>query len=238
MIDCIDWKLQSIDVDPMISSRWRLAGCAISTRSVIVCGGRTNDKVYQLIDLYSNNRLQVLTDTYLLTIEDDGHLVCQQLADLPIALHSHSCIFDAVHQRVLLTGGLIDWHCTSSTIYEYDIQLGIWRRLADSDDTARYGHTSHLIDNRLLIVGGSRPDHGATDAARSVVIIQMDTTITTTVLMIDDQHRNCLVNHDSALLTDSHRLVTIGGGGNFFSFGTFFNGTISSFDMSQVDYET
>jgi len=224
MIDCIDWKLQSIDVHPMITSRWRLAGCAISKRSVIVCGGRTNDKV--------------LNDTYLLTIDDDGHVHCEQLADLPIALHSHSCVFDARHTRVLITGGLIDWHRTSSTIFEYDIQLGIWCRLVDLDDTARYGHTSHLFDDRLLIVGGSRTDHRATDAARSVVIIQMDRIITTAVRMLDDEHRNCLVNHDSALIVDSHRLVTIGGGGNFFSFGTFFNGTLSSFNISQLDDET
>ncbi|EDV26751.1 uncharacterized protein TRIADDRAFT_55092 [Trichoplax adhaerens] len=88
----------------------------------------------------------------------------------------------------------------------------------------RYSHTAHVLEDRLLVIGGIDPFLTCTNTLIDInlenrtwrMFLLQEPCIEKPILMLH--------NHDSVCLGKSRQQVfTLGGGGNCFSFGTHFN---------------
>ncbi|KAM8975630.1 LOW QUALITY PROTEIN: tRNA wybutosine-synthesizing protein 4 [Pelodytes ibericus] len=154
------------------------------------------------------------------------HLCCIKVSVLgipPMARHSHSCC--AWNGSTVISGGLLNSGLPSNsvTILRSGDSQFQWQELTVTPPLVpRYSHTSHVVDNKLLLVGGiwfgshSVPGLSVIDLNTGhCTEYQINTSVLEWPLMLH--------GHSSILLPDEKCLLILGGGGTCFSFGTHLN---------------
>lgn len=205
-------------------SRWRHSTTEVSCENqkyLFVYGGRS---VAEPV-LSDWHFLHVGTMTWVrIPVEGEG----------PEGRHSHSaCSWQG---GALIAGGLgVSEEPLSSVFFMKPITSGfLWESIAIQPPiTPRYSHTAHVINGKLLLVGGvwihSSAVPGVTVIALSTGLsfeYQIDTTCVPWPLMLH--------NHTSILFPEEQQLLLLGGGGNCFSFGTYFNPHTVTLDLSPL----
>ncbi|XP_051566377.1 tRNA wybutosine-synthesizing protein 4 [Myxocyprinus asiaticus] len=192
--------------------RWRHTSTFISHREktfLFVYGGRTEKD-------------PVLGDTHFLSLEDKHWTEVPVDGVAPEARHSHSaCPYG---EGLVIFGGLgREGRPLGDAFHLRPMLSGFcWERMnLDPPPVPRYSHSAHVIDEKLVVVGGVW--HQADGVPGVAVInlttggcveIQLDTSCVPWPLML---HSFC-----SELLEGSEMML-MGGGGNCFSFGTHLN---------------
>ncbi|XP_041443357.1 tRNA wybutosine-synthesizing protein 4 isoform X2 [Xenopus laevis] len=165
-----------------------------------------------------------LQDTMFLCLHKMSWEQVQVIGCTPSARHSHSsCSWKG---GAVISGGLLPSGLPSGSI-DLLVPCGShfsWRQLETSPSlTPRYSHSSHVIGEKLLLVGGvwiqcegSVPGVSVVDVTSGhVAEYQINTWSLEWPLMAH--------GHSSVLLADEEKLLIVGGGGNCFSFGTHLN---------------
>ncbi|XP_069862026.1 tRNA wybutosine-synthesizing protein 4 [Dipodomys merriami] len=154
--------------------------------------------------------------------------------EVPEGRHSHSaCSWQG---GALIAGGLgASEEPLNSVLFLKPVSAGfLWESLdIQPPITPRYSHTAHVLNGKLLLVGGvwihssSVPGVTVIDLTTGLSSeYQIDTTCVPWPLMLH--------NHTSILLSEEQQLLLLGGGGNCFSFGTYFNPHIVTLDLSSL----
>ncbi|XP_053561673.1 tRNA wybutosine-synthesizing protein 4 [Bombina bombina] len=193
--------------------RWRHSAtevflCGLSY--VFVFGGRSLSSL-------------ALQDTMFLCPEDLQQVQVQVQGSPPSGRHSHSCC--TWNEGAVLSGGLLSTGVPSGSIYFLRPCSSFfqWVSLDTVPQlTPRYSHTSHILHDKLIIVGGvwihrhSVPGIAIIDLSSGhSAEYQINTTRLEWPLMLH--------GHSSILLPEEKQIMVLGGGGNCFSFGTHLN---------------
>ncbi|XP_032712583.1 tRNA wybutosine-synthesizing protein 4 [Lontra canadensis] len=165
----------------------------------------------------------VLSDWHFLHTGTMAWVNIPVLGEAPEGRHSHSaCSWQG---GALIAGGLgASEEPLSSVLFLKPISCGfLWESIIIQPPiTPRYSHTAHVLNGKLLLVGGvwihssSVPGVTVIDLTTGLSSeYQIDTTCVPWPLMLH--------NHTSILLPEEQQLLLLGGGGNCFSFGTYLN---------------
>lgn len=154
--------------------------------------------------------------------------------EAPEARHSHSaCTWQ---EGALIAGGLGASEEPLNSVFFLRPNSGgfLWESVdIQPPITPRYSHTAHVLNGKLLLVGGVWI-HSSSPPGVTVVDLttglsseyQIDTADVPWPLMVH--------NHSSVLLPEEQQLLLLGGGGNCFSFGTYFNPHTVQLDLSSL----
>ncbi|KAL2790442.1 tRNA wybutosine-synthesizing protein 4 [Daubentonia madagascariensis] len=176
----------------------------------------------------------VLSDWHFLHVETMAWVRIPVEGEAPEARHSHSaCSWQG---GALIAGGLgASEELLNSVLFLRPISCGfLWESIdIQPPITPRYSHTAHVLNGKLLLVGGVWI-HSSSVPGVTVINLttglsseyQIDTTYVPWPLMLH--------NHTSILLPDEQQLLLLGGGGNCFSFGTYFNPHPVTLDLSSL----
>ncbi|XP_059228648.1 tRNA wybutosine-synthesizing protein 4 [Mustela nigripes] len=165
----------------------------------------------------------VLSDWHFLHTGTMAWVNIPVVGEAPEGRHSHSaCSWQG---GALIAGGLgASEEPLSSVLFLKPISCGfLWESIIIQPPiTPRYSHTAHVLNGKLLLVGGvwihssSVPGVTIIDLTTGLSSeYQIDTTCVPWPLMLH--------NHTSILLPEEQQLLLLGGGGNCFSFGTYLN---------------
>ncbi|XP_037690087.1 tRNA wybutosine-synthesizing protein 4 [Choloepus didactylus] len=176
----------------------------------------------------------VLSDWHFLHVGTMTWVRIPVEGDVPEARHSHSaCSWQG---GALIAGGLgASEEPLSSILFLKPVSCGfLWESMDTQPPiTPRYSHTAHVLNGKLLLVGGvwihssSVPGVTVIDlTTRLSTEYQIDTTCVPWPLMLH--------NHTSILLPEEQKLLLLGGGGNCFSFGTYFNPHTVTLELSSL----
>lgn len=205
-------------------SRWRHSTTEVSYESqkyLFVYGGRS------VLE-------PVLSDWYFLHVGTMAWVRIPVEGETPEGRHSHSaCSWQG---GALIAGGLgTSEEPLSSVLFLKPISCGfLWESIdIQPPITPRYSHTAHVLNGKLLLVGGIWI-HSSSVPGVTVVDLptgfsteyQIDTACVPWPLMLH--------NHTSILLPEEQQLLILGGGGNCFSFGTYFNPHPVALDFSSL----
>ncbi|XP_033111075.1 tRNA wybutosine-synthesizing protein 4-like [Anneissia japonica] len=206
--------------------RWRQSATIVDRgghQQVVVYGGRSTNEVFG--------------DLWLMDVESKQWSEVALVQPGPTPRHSHSCC--TWGSNVILTGGLDDDANTIDGVIIMDTADWSWHTLKTSPDIQpRYSHTSHVVKDLLLLVGGlslSPVTFGVTS------ISLLSGSVCNYSLMAENPEKPIMLfKISSELYEEERKLVILGGGGNCFSFGTHFNSTPISLDISKVgaDHES
>ncbi|XP_022443004.2 tRNA wybutosine-synthesizing protein 4 [Delphinapterus leucas] len=176
----------------------------------------------------------VLSDWHFLHVGTMAWVRIPVEGEVPEGRHSHSAC--SCQGGALIAGGLgASEEPLSSVFFLKPISCGfIWESIAIQPPiTPRYSHTAHVVNGKLLLVGGvwihssSVPGVTVIDLSTGLSFeYQIDTTCVPWPLMLH--------NHTSILLPEEQQLLLLGGGGNCFSFGTYFNPCTVTLDLSSL----
>lgn len=176
----------------------------------------------------------VLSDWHFLHVGTMAWVRIPVEGEIPEGRHSHSaCSWQG---GALIAGGLgASEEPLSSVLFLKPITCGfLWESIdIQPPITPRYSHTAHVLNGKLLLVGGVWI-HSSSVPGVTVINLttglsseyQIDTTYVPWPLMLH--------NHTSILLPEEQQLLLLGGGGNCFSFGTYFNPHIVTLDLSSL----
>ncbi|XP_069677007.1 tRNA wybutosine-synthesizing protein 4-like isoform X2 [Periplaneta americana] len=226
-------KSETASIENAPQARWRhSAVCLIGSSSlhaedhVAVFGGRTSD-------------FRVLQDLHVWTVNaSDLKISCREVTDCsssssrswPSARFSHSA---AVWRKssMVVTGGLGEELMPFNDVWCFSLESETWSKLTVDGMLPRYSHTSAIYEDKLVLIGGVNTLPGNQPG---VCVVDLNTTSCCeyTLPMQDSMRPIMLHNHTSELI-DSTTIVTIGGGGNCFSFGTVFNNCIVKINAQQ-----
>ncbi|XP_059559505.1 tRNA wybutosine-synthesizing protein 4 [Myotis daubentonii] len=176
----------------------------------------------------------VLSDWHFLHVGTMTWVRIPVEGEAPGGRHSHSaCSWQG---GALIAGGLgASEEPLSSVVFLKPTTCGfLWESVAIQPPiTPRYSHTAHVLNGKLLLVGGvwihssSVPGVTVIDLTTGLSSeFQIDTTGVPWPLMLH--------NHTSILLPEEQQLLLLGGGGNCFSFGTYFNPHTVTLDLSSL----
>ncbi|XP_015336236.1 tRNA wybutosine-synthesizing protein 4 [Marmota marmota marmota] len=176
----------------------------------------------------------VLSDWHFLHVGTIAPVKIPVEGEAPEARHSHSaCSWQG---GALIAGGLgASEEPLNSVLFLRPISCGFFWESIDIQPpiTPRYSHTAHVLNEKLLLVGGVWI-HSSLVPGVTVINLttglsseyQIDTTCVPRPLMLH--------NHTSILLPEEQQLLLLGGGGNCFSFGTYFNPHTVTLDLSSL----
>ncbi|KAM9202776.1 tRNA wybutosine-synthesizing protein 4 [Dugong dugon] len=208
-------------------SRWRHSATEVSYQNqkyLFVYGGRSVME-------------PVLSDWHFLHVGTMAWVRIPVEGEVPEARHSHSaCSWQG---GALLAGGLgASEEPLSSVLFLKPISCGfLWESMDIKPPiTPRYSHTAHVLNGKLLLVGGVWI-HSSSVPGVTVIDLttgrsseyQIDITCVPWPLMLH--------NHTSIVLPEEQQLLILGGGGNCFSFGTYFNPCTLTLDLSSLSAE-
>ncbi|XP_002162013.3 tRNA wybutosine-synthesizing protein 4 isoform X1 [Hydra vulgaris] len=148
--------------------------------------------------------------------------------------HSHS--MEIWKQKLLLYGGLNHENKTLNTLNVLHIQDDESEVYIDEIQfvpqlPARYSHTSHVVDDLLVIVGGVDPSE---HYQLPIILIYLSKKVWQPLMLpISSPEYPLMLHNHCSILTSDNKVIVIGGGGNCFSFGTHFNEHLSIIDLSQ-----
>ncbi|KAM8781395.1 tRNA wybutosine-synthesizing protein 4 [Rhynchonycteris naso] len=176
----------------------------------------------------------VLSDWHFLHVQTMAWVRIPVEGETPEGRHSHSaCSWQG---GALIAGGLgASEEPLSSVLFLKPVTCGFLWESVDIQPpiTPRYSHTAHVLNGKLLLVGGVWI-HSSSVPGVTVINLttgmsseyQIDTTYVPWPLMLH--------NHTSILLPEERQLLLLGGGGNCFSFGTYFNPNTVTLDLSSL----
>ncbi|XP_012504941.1 PREDICTED: tRNA wybutosine-synthesizing protein 4 [Propithecus coquereli] len=205
-------------------SCWRHSATEVSYQNqkyLFVYGGRSVEE-------------PVLSDWHFLNVDTMAWVRIPVEGEAPEARHSHSaCSWQG---GALIAGGLgASEELLNSVLFLRPISCGfLWESIdIQPPITPRYSHTAHVLNGKLLLVGGVWI-HSSSVPGVTVINLttglsseyQIDTTYVPRPLMLH--------NHTSILLAEEQQLLLLGGGGNCFSFGTYFNPHPVTLDLSSL----
>ncbi|XP_073420148.1 tRNA wybutosine-synthesizing protein 4 isoform X4 [Dendrobates tinctorius] len=193
--------------------RWRHTATEVSLYGhsyVFVFGGRSLESA-------------ALQDVAFLHTEDMSWAQVPVVGTAPLGCHSHSSC--ARCGGAILSGGLLASGIPSGsiTVLKTTQSHFSWEHLHTTPPlTPRYSHSSHVIGDKLLLVGG------VWIHARAVPGLTVVDLITGHVaeILINSASLEwplMLHGHSSVLLPDGKHVMVLGGGGTCFSFGTHLN---------------
>lgn len=176
----------------------------------------------------------VLSDWHFLHVGTMTWVRIPVEGEAPEGRHSHSaCSWQG---GALIAGGLgASEEPLSSVVFLKPTTCGfLWESVGIQPPiTPRYSHTAHVLNGKLLLVGGvwihssSVPGVTVIDLTTGLSSeFRIDTTGVPWPLMLH--------NHTSILLPEEQQLLLLGGGGNCFSFGTYFNPHTVTLDLSSL----
>nr|XP_012622068.1 tRNA wybutosine-synthesizing protein 4 isoform X2 [Microcebus murinus] len=188
-------------------SRWRHSATEVSYQNqkyLFVYGGRS------VVE-------PVLSDWHFLHVETMAWIMIPVKGEAPEARHSHSaCSWQG---GALIAGGLgASEEVLNSVLFLRPISCGfLWESIdIQPPITPRYSHTAHVLNGKLLLVGGvwihssSVPGVTVIDLTTGLSSeYQIDTTCVPWPLMLH--------NHTSVLLPEEQQLLLLGGGHLFFN---------------------
>ncbi|XP_068745300.1 tRNA wybutosine-synthesizing protein 4-like isoform X2 [Montipora capricornis] len=195
--------------------RWRhTASCIVlsdGSENVLVFGGRSSTQF-------------AMGDCYLLHIKSRTWRKIFLSGDTAVPRHSHTaCVWN---HKVILAGGLDANLHALNTIQILDTQVSpMTLRTLHIDPllSPRYSHTAHVIDDKLVLVGGVTPN---SSHPPGIVILHLESLAWNSFILpafIAPHAPLMLHNHCSVCWNGSQDVVVLGGGGNCFSFGTHLN---------------
>lgn len=179
----------------------------------------------------------VLSDWHFLHVETMAWVRIPVEGETPEGRHSHSaCSWQG---GALIAGGLGAFEePLSSVLFLKPTSRGFFWESIDIHPpiTPRYSHTAHVLNGKLLLVGGVWIHSSSVPGVTVIDLMtglsseyQIDTTCVPWPLMLH--------NHTSTLLPEEQQLLLLGGGGNCFSFGTYFNPHPITLDLSSLSVE-
>ncbi|XP_004578462.2 tRNA wybutosine-synthesizing protein 4 [Ochotona princeps] len=210
-----------------ILSRWRHSTTDVSCQNqsyLFVYGGRRATE-------------PVLSDWHFLHVGTMAWVRIPVEGGAPEARHSHSaCSWQG---GALIAGGLgASEQPLNSVFFLRPMSHGfLWQSIdVQPPITPRYSHTAHVLDGKLLLVGGVWMNSSSFPGVTVINLLtglsseyQMDTSSVPWPVMLH--------NHTSILLAEDQQLLLLGGGGNCFSFGTYFNPHVVTLDLSPLSTE-
>lgn len=176
----------------------------------------------------------VLSDWHFLHVGTMAWVRIPVEGEAPEGRHSHSaCSWQG---GALIAGGLgASEEPLSSILFLKPISSGfLWEPIAIQPPvTPRYSHTAHVVNEKLLLVGGVWIH---SSSVPGVTVIDLSTGLSSEYQIdtIDVPWPLMLHNHTSILLPEEQQLLIVGGGGNCFSFGTYFNPHAVTLDLSSL----
>lgn len=242
---CVNVRPAIVEVDcsghvrcqPLVSGtctvvpRWRHSSVIAKhhgSNMFVVFGGCTKNR-------------QVLGDAWKINLNTDLSkrtvLFLKETHVKPCARFSHSAavmITGSDCDTVLISGGLDDSLKPLNDIWELDMKTEQWKIIDIAGILPRYGHTSHVVNSTLILVGGVNTLTGQQPGI-CVVDLQRKTCTELQLPTMNPEKPVMLINHNSTLLSDKSSILVVGGGGNCFSFGTFFNSYIVQIDLNQFN---
>lgn len=151
------------------------------------------------------------------------------LPNYPQPLHSHALCYDGARYLYSI-GGLGSQEQVLADCYKCDVTSlsDGWRPVALGIEPV-YSHTTHVVNNKLLIVGGI--GHRGDQLGIQVAHL-LDNVCEHIALPVggDSGGLNMYFNHTTHVVLENGEdpvLLVFGGGGNCFSFGTHINAHIS-----------
>nr|XP_020013013.1 tRNA wybutosine-synthesizing protein 4 [Castor canadensis] len=206
--------------------------------SILSCWRHSTTEVYyqnqKYLFVYGGRGVvePVLSDLHFLHVGTMAWVNIPVEGEAPEARHSHSaCTWQG---GALIAGGLgASEEPLNSVFFLRPMSCGfLWEPIdVQPPITPRYSHTAHVLNGKLLLVGGVWI-HSSSVPGVTVINLttgwsseyQIDTTCVPWPLMLH--------NHTSILLPEEQQLLLLGGGGNCFSFGTYFNPHTVTLDLS------
>ncbi|GIX71200.1 tRNA wybutosine-synthesizing protein 4 [Caerostris darwini] len=138
--------------------------------------------------------------------------------DKPCARFSHSAAC-AEMQRVYVTGGLSKEEEILDSVWMFDTETSVWNKLSIPGWLPRYAHTSLYYDNQIITVGGVTAHY----APSSVGIIYLNELVAREIDLNLRHPKEPFIFSNHCCYVYEDKLIVTGGGGNCFSFGTYFN---------------
>jgi len=146
--------------------------------------------------------------------------------------HSHSCILKDQCTLIIFGGlDLIHDKLFDSKLYHIDLRTDRCINQTIPNLPSLYSHTCHYVEGRdkVLILGGiSNQGH-----SNNLLEIDLRNNQITGKWKIVSQESKFIINSHTSHLLSPSSLIIIGGGGNCFSFGTYFNPSIIQIDIDQ-----
>uniref|UniRef100_A0A1B6CAF6 Uncharacterized protein n=2 Tax=Clastoptera arizonana TaxID=38151 RepID=A0A1B6CAF6_9HEMI len=202
--------------------RYRHSAVALKQRGVAIVfifGGRAHSQQGILVfnDLWKVILPEDEDKAEMCNIEDCSMWPCERFS------HSAESVdVDSEYSDMYISGGLDKFFTPLSDLWKFSSRTEKWSRIAVEGMLPRYGHTSHVLGNKLIMVGGVNTYD---ELQPGVGVIDLTTNVCVEFKLPDlsPEKPIVLINHTSTLYRDKGIIRTFGGGGNFFSFGTFFN---------------
>jgi len=202
--------IEAFNNSALDSARWRHATCIYKHYLVIVGGRNTEGTLDEVILFNLNNRNVIKTRL-----------------DSPVI----SGAVSIWGEKILISGGQSPVYSPGTGHTLSSCQESVWiiqlegeelrKRKILLDLEPRFGHTSHVVGDTLILVGGVTP-YGPSG-------IDCVSLITGEVMRhnLSNIKSNIIMLHNHKSFIKDGKLVIIGGGGNCFSFGTHINPSIS-----------
>ncbi|RZF40745.1 hypothetical protein LSTR_LSTR013415 [Laodelphax striatellus] len=230
--------LQCVSFHKKPAPRWRHTACIMDIDSVkwfVVFGG-------------CSTGLKILDDLWILRIDESSSVetnwICVSCENHPAtnnllvkyeqkpqARFSHS---SAVwkENNMLVTCGLGANNQVFNDVWMWNFESRLWKKMNVDGLILRYGHTSNIINNRLLLVGGVSTICGITPGV-AVIDLELLTCHEYRLPALDPSSPVMLHNHSTIYDDKEEALVVVGGGGNCFSFGTHLNSCLVEIPLQQ-----
>ncbi|XP_054290873.1 tRNA wybutosine-synthesizing protein 4-like [Macrosteles quadrilineatus] len=208
-------------------ARWRHSAVVVEREAVetfLVFGGRTSD-------------LQLLNDTWMVLLHpnvEDRKIIdvdefsskkpCPRFSHTACVRHCEMWVYGGMSVR----GPLSDAWCL-------DINAMQWRQLeVTGGNIARFGHSASVHDHSLVLVGGvSYWDSGQPPV--SVLDLHTGAILHYQLPAMEPERSLLVINHCHIVSEEDKAIVIVGGGGNCFSFGTFFNSDCAVIKLKDIN---
>jgi len=204
--------------------RWRHSATRVFIRGkecVLIFGGRNSCNL-------------ALSDCWLFHVADHRwqKIDLQMDSDIIQPRHSHSaCAWG--DDRLIFTGGLnadSQPFRLCEILHLKDEEFRFEAVKLDEDLPARYSHTSHIIGDKMWLIGG-------VDVCSSSEILVIDLSdwkwkeYKLQARSNSSTFQPLMLHNHASFLGSDREIIIFGGGGNCFSFGTYFNAGIISIDV-------
>ena len=208
-VDC-DTDLEGNFSYDLPHPRWRHFSALMGDH--LLCGGGVGGSgVLDVININTRSRIQS---------------VMSQL----LRVHSASAAVWKETETVIVTGGLRDDMEISDRVVTINLDDNgeVVVKKSDIKIVPRFSHTSHVVGDKLLIIGGV--GDGDPPPCEVIDLVTGDKAVFSLPSEVEGELLMCH-NHGSVIIDDTE-LWVVGGGGNCFSFGTHYN-EVFKFDISK-----
>ncbi|EEB10512.1 leucine carboxyl methyltransferase, putative [Pediculus humanus corporis] len=205
--------------------RSSLISCTLNDNQVecLIFGGRSGDINVSSADLiklnFSLNDKNNLDYSYKVLKKTNENWPCCRM--------SQSMACWERNKSVLMSCGMkinSKWDCTEEKWEQVNIKGNV---------LPRYGHTSHIINDELFLIGGVNTLTGLQPGISKINLNNL--TAIEYSLEARGPHPVLFFNHSTEVIEEKNvkKILILGGGGNCFSFGTYLNQGIYSINLNE-----